>query len=794
MITQNRPIFVKGWNNTWFQIPAFGGLFLGFMSLIGIVTAAQPSATPTLMAENGNNTPNLEMTFAKYSEPAKDKAAGCLIVSSTVDPTQRKIYCRYSYQQVSLCDEKSGVNFSNIRLDVGINAHNNLTTWLISEFPNHRLTAKTITETLAFISNDERKFPNGKKVFGQSPETIILTKLETLPPPEQYQTVPQKGFAWLVHHSIEPQLKKRLVLEPDESNTATNTSENLSDNTLLDQNASNSQSNHATTDNSKILINPSEGTQLNNIQSEAGISESIQLTTPIDFNHYAQLLLGIVLLVVIIILAILLWFFLAKKAHTQLVSEISREMSSMLENQYYQLQTQQQKQYKTSSQQNQTLSEEIKNSLHSDIEQIQANFFYELKKIKREMALSKLQPNFWKQPNESDSEQPAQQSGTWQTDVKDELAFSQQMNQLEQEKRRLEQLLNTTKNKLSSEEEQRDKIEAALEQTKNELNTVFKQYRLEQEQRQKLEKALEEAMKNRQTLSQQNENEQTKYQQIEKELEETQNALQTLSQQYEQTERQQLETTLEKSNPITHHQPELENAQNQIKTLQENQQTLQNLLSKRFRIVKPGTTELFDWTTALIEQPETWYWAQPALLGELLACETQVNQIKEQQKNHEIVELLELDTILWHWNTLIGQVFDSDSQLWPVLRETGSGKWLNLILRANDLLQTYFQEEYQWTELSKHLSNVSGILEAMFVEMGIELKKPKLLAEVPDYVPENHCREVLEPALKKLIKSQLQERSKTERWVVDIETYGFVTADNPNADVRVVISTPEESE
>jgi len=83
----------------------------------------------------------------------------------------------------------------------------------------------------------------------------------------------------------------------------------------------------------------------------------------------------------------------------------------------------------------------------------------------------------------------------------------------------------------------------------------------------------------------------------------------------------------------------------------------------------------------------------------------------------------------------------------------------------------------------------------MFVEMGIELKKPKLLAEVPDYVPESHCRDSLEPTLKKLIESQIQERTKTEpRLVVDIETYGFVTADNPNAEVRVVISTPEESE
>jgi len=790
MITQNIL------NNTWFRMPA--GWFLGLTSLIAIVSAT----TSALKAEELHDTPKLEITFAKYSEPATNKSAGCLIVSSTGDPSQRKIYCRYSYQRTSLCDEKNGVNLSKIRLDVGINAHDNLTAWLTTQFPNHRLTAEAITETLAFISNDDPEFPQRKTVFGQSPQTIHLTKLETLPPPKQYQTVPQKGFAWLVHHSIEPQLKNRLVLEPDESqpdNISTNTSENRSDNNL-DQNASESQSTDTATDNS--MNHPSlEGTQLINRQSEAEVSESIQPTTLLKFNQNTKenvpLLLGIVLLVLIVIFVILalLWFFLTKKTHSRLVTEISRELSSQLENQFYQLQTQQQNQYKTSSLQNQTLSDDIKNLLHSDLEQIQANFFYELKKIKREFVLSKLQPSFWKQPpNESDSE-PAQQPqmGTWQTDVKDELAFSQQMNQLEQEKRRLEQVLNTTKNKLSSEQEQRDKFETALEKTKNELNTVFKQYRLEQEQRQKNDQALEEALKTRQTLSQQNETELSKRQQLEKELEDARNALQTLSQQYqhEQTQHQQLETSLENQ----HTQPELENAQNQIKTLQENQQTLKNLLTKRFRLVQPGTTELSDWTAALMEQPETWYWAQPALLGELLACEAQVNQIKEQQKNHEMVELLELDNLLWQWNILVGELFDSDSQLWTVLRETGSGKWLNQLLRANDLLQTYFQEHSQLTLLSKHLSNVSGILEAMFVEMGIELKKPKLLAEVPDYVPESHCRDSLEPTLKKLIESQIQERTKTEpRLVVDIETYGFVTADNPNAEVRVVISTPEESE
>ncbi len=253
--------------------------------------------------------------------------------------------------------------------------------------------------------------------------------------------------------------------------------------------------------------------------------------------------------------------------------------------------------------------------------------------------------------------------------------------------------------------------------------------------------------------------------------------------------------------PTTPLQPKQELApketQQQLETLTENQQTLQNVLHGRFRLVKPENIDFSHWTTALIEQQGTWRWAQPALLAELLACETSLKQIKEQgdKKARNILTLLELDNLLKHWNTLVAHFFDSDTELWQHLYRLDNGKWLNRLLRASDLLQTYFKQEQPFHLLSQHLSNVAGILQAIFSEMGVQLIKPQLLEKVPDDVPEKYYNYQPHPILKQLVKSQVLEKLKTvPKFVVDIDTYGFITADNPKPDVRVFVGSPAEWE
>jgi len=214
-------------------------------------------------------------------------------------------------------------------------------------------------------------------------------------------------------------------------------------------------------------------------------------------------------------------------------------------------------------------------------------------------------------------------------------------------------------------------------------------------------------------------------------------------------------------------------------------------------LVKPENIDFSHWTTALIEQQGTWRWAQLTLVGELLACETSVKQIKEQgdKKAHDILATLELDKPLEQWNTLVGHLFESDTQLWKALRDTDGGKWLNRLLRASDLLQAYFKQEQQFGLLSQHLSNVSGILQAVCAEMDVQLIKPQLLEKVPDDIPENNYRYTPYKLFKTLVKPQVLEKLKTvPKFVVDIETYGFVTADNPKPDVRVFVSSPAEWE
>jgi hypothetical protein len=255
-------------------------------------------------------------------------------------------------------------------------------------------------------------------------------------------------------------------------------------------------------------------------------------------------------------------------------------------------------------------------------------------------------------------------------------------------------------------------------------------------------------------------------------------------------QRQQVEQTLGKT-------------KKEVQVLSHAEQTLQNVLFKRFRLIKPKEMDFTFWTTALIEQPNVWRWLQPALLGELLICEAIFNSIKTQdiKKDQDILNLLNFDSIMKHWRNFVGQLFETNDQLWVYLRDIDSSLWLTHNLRADDVLKTYFPEEKSFELLSRHLSNVNGILQAALQEMGItKILAPKLLEAVPNYVPAKKDINMLyapNALLRALVTEKVQTRLKEmSQFVVDVQKYGFCTADNPDAagEVQVFVSNPSEWE
>ena len=188
------------------------------------------------------------------------------------------------------------------------------------------------------------------------------------------------------------------------------------------------------------------------------------------------------------------------------------------------------------------------------------------------------------------------------------------------------------------------------------------------------------------------------------------------------------------------------------------------------------------------EQQGVWRWLQPALLGELSACEQIVKVVKDKDndKDRKILELLHIDDLMQHWVPLVEKSYASNNELWKALKGVNRGFWLNRLLRANDLLQCYFPEDLK--QLSQHLSNINGILRAAFVEMEIKFISPKILELVPSYITNkaNINYNNYEPLLVELVNTSAKKLQG--KVVVDIESYGF--GENAETEVRVFAYNP----
>jgi len=227
------------------------------------------------------------------------------------------------------------------------------------------------------------------------------------------------------------------------------------------------------------------------------------------------------------------------------------------------------------------------------------------------------------------------------------------------------------------------------------------------------------------------------------------------------------------------------------KALNDSEQTTQEFLSQRFRISKPVELPFSEWITKLREQQGVWRWLQPALLGELSACEQIVKVIKSNDKDNKILKLLYIDDLMQHWVPLVEKSYESNDQLWEVLKDVDGHFWLHRLLRASDLLQSYFPEELK--SLPQHFFNINGILRAAFVEMGINFLSPKILDVVPNYIQPNPNQHEPNPELVELVKPLVlakSEQLKDARFVVDIKSYGF--GEKAENQVQVVVYSRSE--
>jgi len=325
--------------------------------------------------------------------------------------------------------------------------------------------------------------------------------------------------------------------------------------------------------------------------------------------------------------------------------------------------------------------------------------------------------------------------------------------------------LTELKQALMAEQEQRETIEAALASANSQVILFSNKYNQEQKQHKETTETLKYIQAELETANLKNQQAASTIIDFEAEKDQFIQENEEYRAKDEKLERAIKETLIE------------------IQRLTQNEQSLQLLLFERFRLLKPEDSEFSYWTRTVIEQEGVWRWLQPSLLGELLVCEPIVNAIKEKgfEKDQQILALLHLDNIIKQWQILITKVYESNEALWENLRNIENGKWLNQLLRADDVLKSYFPEEKHLKLLSQHLSNVNQILRSAFVEMGISFINPKIFEPV-----ENQNINRLY-TLDTLLKNQIQDKLNTnEEFIVDIESYGFGIDGNPEAAIAEV--------
>jgi len=774
-MTKNTPVMVKGWISALVNATAL--LLLCSVAWVGVAQAGD---------ETVSSPSDLEMAFAIVSDKAKtpQKTAGCLIVWSTANPSTQNIYCRYELgKKPFLRDNDVGFEQTQNKKLQKSNSkkkfQGNIQTWFGNLYPNLKLAQ----DDLSRIADAMSRTKDELSLFG--PKTFRLAL------PASSDTTTDKKFAAAVH--------KFLLKENIPSKVATAKTNN---NNAVSKDAVAAQIKEAV-DKLKSEL----PTAPKNADQEATKGET--------HSHLIPYFFWVPIVVVSVLIFVLLFLFIFKNKLTRLMDDKLEthfsEKFSKIGKDITQLKTQ----LRTSGAPPGEVINELKTRLLPQLEN-------EVRQVKD--TLSSIQ---------------SQQK----TEETEKGHLFKQVARLEQEKSQSEQALDSQKpfmgwavRKIVStfhlEQPTSDVADYGLKSTQTQLKAVIeqaiKQHESEKQsahnQRQavikrvikecsllgeaaaKLTEATPERLEDAVGLAIQHHLGETKAT-IAQQL---QTVISTVIKKYsletdaQETANLNLEATLAQLKKVVDeandkHDSELKTLTNTYET------TVQEFLSERFLLNKPAKQQAFlAWITTLKEQPGVWRWLQPALLGEWLVCKPIVDGLKQNgnDKEHKIADdLLHLDSLMTHWADLVGWPFKSNDDLWKYLYNLDGRQWLNHLLRAHDVLQTYFPTEEKFKPLSQHLSIVNGLLLAAFEKMGITILRPEILKEVPKDIPQRKDINYLynpPDILKTLVEPQVQEmiRNNMSNFVVDIERYGFVTKNHQKskakADVQVVLCNPSD--
>ena len=731
IMTKNIP--VKGWVSILFNTIAFC-----LWCFVGNVANAQLPENPVPRVETGfTETPSLEIAFAKVSGKVGNstKTAGCLVVWSASNISTPNIYCRYELEKRQKFLRDDDKNNVELRYSENKKAFKQkIKDWFEIKYPNRSLLDRDITLIAEMMSNPVDKL----SLFGSQPPKTYSRKLDKELSGNGKNLADYKIFAASVHEEL-----KKLPAEK-KSVKATAFAKPVTE---------------SVTEIAKGVV-------------EKTIKEKVDMAylPAITETTFVLVLLGFSIIFVAIAIEI-------KQLKEQ--AETEKKLLQTLRSNQDKLQDLEPKLAKLEEPLlawQKTLDEAVEQQikpLTTDLDELtkqlttlQSNQDERFQDL--EPKLAKLEPLLAGQKTLDGAvgKQIQQLNKQVEQSTTDLNKANEQLRSEKAQRKKAGENLEDTEEQLEKITRQHQKVEDKLQDTERELNTVSQQYNAEHGEYKKAKKAIEDVQENLDTVSRQYKAEQSKNQQAGKALKDALQRVKTLS----------------------------ENKQVLQTTLSENEKVLQTVSRERYRLITDDT-DFSDWIN--------WQRLQPVFAGVFSDCETIINDINKNgaEKDKEILELLYFDSILKHGKILASEQSLSDSELWTYLRGIDKSKWLNNLLRANDFLQTYFPDEpkFTFTLLSERLSSVTGLLRVMFKKHGGKILHPKLLEEVPDYVlPKYRMPGNFHPNLRALVKQKVQERAQknvsqnVSQFVVDIEMYGFVTAESPNADVRVWVYNPVE--
>jgi hypothetical protein len=210
------------------------------------------------------------------------------------------------------------------------------------------------------------------------------------------------------------------------------------------------------------------------------------------------------------------------------------------------------------------------------------------------------------------------------------------------------------------------------------------------------------------------------------------------------------------------------------------------------RIAKAVSQEV---TPQLSKQKGTWWWLQNVLValhGNYKNAVLAVQNLHDSECD-KIIKLLNLESILTHWRDFItdNPHFESDQKLLRLLEARDASMWLSNILRADELLKTYFSDKAQLKSLATPLTIAAIMLQAALQELGVEVTKPVLLESPPASLPQSARKKAENPLLMELVHRKVMPKlqsEKTGKLVVDIERYGFVTQGTQQTAMKVLVA------